>query len=591
MKKWTIGAVTALFVASCGAPKPGFNPEVTLDELRASVGYLASDSLSGRFPGTAGDSLSAAFISQHFHQVGLKPLGDSYSQDFEVFTGVELGQANHLRWGDSTLAAGTDFVPLVFSANAEAKGTAAFVGYGYALASDSLKWDDFAGQDLTGKWAVILLGDPEPAARESQFIPYSEPRAKVLNAQDRGAIGVIFVAGPANEADDQLPEPKLDRGSTAQAAIPVLRISRTAFERMTGKNVEELEAGLNENKKPASFAIDQNIEARASIVFHKVTTHNLIGVLEAPNPAAEKPYLVVCAHYDHLGMGGPGSGSRAVDTIAIHNGADDNASGVAAMIEMAQALAAQRDSLQRNIIFMAFGAEEMGLLGSKFFTSNPTVSLDQVMAVFNFDMVGRLKEDKTIAVSGTGTAAEHESILDSFKGQQGLDFVYSQEGYGPSDHASFYVEDIPVLFFSTGAHEDYHTPQDDADRINYQGIKTITDLGAALVSHYAQLPNGLTFQEAGPKTSMNSRSRMKVTFGVMPAYASQEPGLTLDGVTPGKPAALAGIRKGDRIVAIDGKPINDIYEYMARLQTLEAGSRVSVDVVREGETLVFIIEL
>jgi aminopeptidase-like protein len=294
-----------------------------------------------------------------------------------------------------------------------------------------------------------------------------------------------------------------------------------------------------------------------------------------------------------LGLGGPGSGSRQPDTLAIHNGADDNASGVAALLEIAEKLAANRQRLQRSLLFISFGAEEMGLLGSKFFTKNPLIDLKQVKMMFNLDMVGHLNpETKAITLGGTGTAAGLDGIVQQHNGPYGFDLKLSPEGYGPSDHASFYAENIPVLFFFTGVHEQYHTPDDDTERINFAGEKSIADYAYDLILSIANRESALAYQEAGPKSRPSAGRGFKVTLGVVPDFSSAEKaGFRIDGVRKGGPADRAGMQKGDVIVAIEGKAVKNIYDYMYRLAELKPGQRASVEFMRGDQKIILIVEL
>jgi hypothetical protein len=293
-------------------------------------------------------------------------------------------------------------------------------------------------------------------------------------------------------------------------------------------------------------------------------------------------------------MGGMGSGSRMPDSIAVHNGADDNASGVAAVLELAEILASKKDELKRSVIFMGFGAEEMGLLGSQFFASNPEINLKQVKLMLNFDMIGRLNAEKpNLMIGGTGTAVETEDLLKEWEADSEMGFSHSPEGYGASDHASFYGAGVPVMFFFTGAHQDYHTPLDDADLINYEGEKMILDFVEPIVVSLINRPEALTYQEtAAPvQEGRNSRS-LKVKLGIMPDFTSTENnGLGVGGVTPGGPASAAGLKKGDRIIALDGMEVTNIYDYMSRLKKLKPGQRITVDVVRDEAPLVLIVDL
>ena len=291
-------------------------------------------------------------------------------------------------------------------------------------------------------------------------------------------------------------------------------------------------------------------------------------------------------------MGGPGSGSREPDTEAVHNGADDNASGVAAIIEIAEKIQAEEEGWRRTIVVVAFSAEEMGLIGSKYFVENPIIDMDKVIAMFNFDMIGRLSDEGSLAIGGTGTSLETEDILTEYLDEYDLKGSFSKEGFGPSDHAAFYAEDIPVFFISTGAHQDYHTPQDDAELINFPGEKLVADFSYAVIKEVANRDEALTYQEAGAKTRSSAGMRFKVTLGIVPDFTSTENnGLGVGGVRADGPAEKAGMQKGDRIVAMDGMEVTNIYDYMSRLKKLESGQIITVDVIRDDKKVVLLVQL
>jgi aminopeptidase YwaD len=345
--------------------------------------------------------------------------------------------------------------------------------------------------------------------------------------------------------------------------------------------------------KPVSFEIDTKISATAEVIQEKVMARNVIGYLEGSDPVLKSSYVVIGAHYDHLGMGGTGSGSRFMDSLAIHNGADDNASGVAGVLELAASLGSDEPAPRRSVIFIAFDGEELGLLGSKYYVNHPVFTLKDAVAMINFDMIGRLKQDNPgIMIGGTGTSAESEDLLNSLDSGN-IQLNFSPEGFGPSDHAAFYGENIPVFFFSTGAHEDYHTPDDDWDRLNFEGEKEILEIAEELVVKLADRDSLLTFREAGPKEQEGRAGyRFKVTLGIMPDFTSTtETGLGVGGVKKDGPAFKGGILKGDVITAIDGKQINDIYDYMNRLKKLQPGQRISVDILRGDKKEILIIQL
>jgi hypothetical protein len=336
------------------------------------------------------------------------------------------------------------------------------------------------------------------------------------------------------------------------------------------------------------------VEATVSILLKREKTENVIGLLEGNDPLLKDEYIVIGAHYDHLGFGGTGSGSRVPDTIAIHNGADDNASGTAMVIELAGKLASVKNDLKRSVILVAFSGEEMGLLGSKYFVDHCPVDLKKIKAMFNFDMVGRFDKDKnSISVSGTGTSVESDSIVKRY--EKGLSFAvtHSPDGYGPSDHASFYSSNIPVFYFTTGAHTDYHTPFDDADRLNYEKEKEIGDFAYNIIMDVDDMSKALAFKASGSKEgSGRGGRRLKVTLGIMPDFAGTEKqGLRVDGVTKGGPAYKGGILKGDIIISINGMKVRDIYEYMSRLGKLKQGQTISVEVIREEKNEVLLIQL
>jgi len=324
-----------------------------------------------------------------------------------------------------------------------------------------------------------------------------------------------------------------------------------------------------------------------------VNTANVIAILPGSEADKDSSYILCGAHYDHLGLGGPGSGSRMPDTNAVHYGADDNASGVAAVLELARYFSTKENAPRRSMVFMAFGAEEMGLLGSAHYTANSLLPLDKCLAMVNFDMVGRLDPEKrTIIIGGTGTSEEAVGLLDKAGESHMLNASYSAAGYGASDHSSFYVKNIPVFFISSGAHQDYHTPFDDVEHINFEGMADIIAYSATLMQELDGFSGRLNFKEAGPKNKKRHGYKFKVSLGIMPDFASQENnGLGVSAVSKDGPAWNGGMLKGDRIIAINGKEVTNIYSYMSRLKELKAGETAIVDVVREGKKQVLLIQL
>ncbi|MHC1708481.1 MAG: M20/M25/M40 family metallo-hydrolase [Bacteroidales bacterium] len=569
--------------------------EISLDKIKKDLYYLASDSMKGRRPGSLEAQMAAVYIRKQFENAGLKLLAEKGFQKFDVMYESRLGKMNEFSFLDVKGTPAQDYTPYSFSENARISALCAFAGYGFNIHEDSLTWNDYTGLDVKGRWVLILRGDPEPEKSDSRFLPYTDERAKVLTAKDNGAAGVIFITGPGLDKNDTIVSLMYDK-SGATAGIPVLNMKRSLADKLlrsSGKTVEELEKQLNDQRKPAGFQVPVEVKAVVQVVQQKAMTENVIGMLEGSDPVLKNEFIVIGGHFDHLGMGGPGSGSRNPDTVAIHNGADDNASGTVGVIALAEKFAASPDRPKRSMIFVAFTGEESGLLGSKYFTKNCPVDLKMIKAMFNLDMVGRLEKDSgSVMISGTGTSLESMDLIQKYNKDLPFVLKFSPEGYGASDHSSFYLENIPVFFFTTGAHDDYHTPFDDREKINYDGMKAVLAYMSDLITEVANSDKALTFQEAGPKGNQSRGTRFKVTLGILPDFAGNDnKGLRVDGVKKDGPASKGGLLKGDVIVAMNGKEVTNINDYMYRLKDLQKGQTVNVDVIRGGKKVILLIQL
>lgn len=568
------------------------NPQITASDLKSQIGFLASDSLKGRKPGCVEDLGAANYILENFQKAGLKPLYDKGLQRFEVISDVKSGENNQFSYDGNKALVGVDFTPLSFSASATLTGSVVFAGYGFDL--DSLKWNDYKNIDVKGKWVIVLRGDPEPEKSNSFFLPYEQERAKVLTAKDKGAIGVLFVTPTDIEKNDVLMQMQYDK-SPSDAGLPVFSITRSLADKLLESmnyNIATLEAGIKKNHLPNSVYCEAIVTATSEIVKTKVTTQNVVAMVVGKHPQFKNEYIVIGAHFDHLGFGGEGSGSRQPDTHAIHNGADDNASGTAGVIELSQFFTAPDNIPDRSIIFVAFTGEEMGLLGSKEFVKNPPVALKSIVSMINMDMIGRLNPaNLAISVGGTGTSLQSDSIVTSLEQNRNFKVNHSPDGYGPSDHAAFYSENIPVFYFTTGAHDEYHTPADDSDKINYEGEVSVLNMVADLAKIISSESVVLKFKESGSKQSARYGRNMKVTLGIVPDMVSTDNnGLGVDGVRKGGPAERAGILKGDKVISIDGQPVTNIYDYMARLGKLKPGQVSTVEVIRNGNKEMLIVQ-
>lgn len=539
------------------------------DELKNHVYTLASDDYLGRFPGSAGDSLSANYIAEQMKANGATEV---YLQDFNISIGVKTGN-NSMKVNAETLVFEKDFSVYGFSSSTNLRASIVIVGKQHVLsATDSAT--------LQSKWVIT--------ARSSQMTTNGDTdRDKAQMLADAGAAGVIFVSVLPDFSQDNL---VIVDENLGRMSVPVLHISREISEKLL-KTVDADNNFLNSDK---IVFPEITIEAKTEILPVEVTTHNIIAIVRADKSSKIDEHIIVGAHYDHLGFGGTGSGSRRQDTVAVHFGADDNASGVAVLLELIEAISTNQDKLSRDVIFIAFGAEERGLIGSQYYVKTAEKEIIKAVAMINLDMVGRTKSDKSLQIGGVGTSIQSDSILNAINKNYGFKLVLSTEGYGPSDHASFYAKSIPVFFMSTGAHGDYHTPADSPEKIDYNSMSEITAFTFDLILGIDNLKTGLDFKEAGPKSSTEARhgGKRKVSFGLMPDFAATDiAGLRADVVTPGKPAALAGMQNGDIIKSINGNPVNDIQEYMYRLGQLNPGDQVIVDVDRNGEMIVLIIQL
>lgn len=565
-----------------------------IQQLKNHLYYLASPELKGRFPGTKEDSTTVLYLQQHLKSAGLTLPFNNGLQAFNVVTSVEATKNNILNINGKDAIFNTDFSIYAFSSNAKVENDMVFAGFGIFVDTEDFKWNDFQNIDVKGKWVLMLKGDPEPQNNDSKFIPFADARTKVMNAKDRGAVGVIFTGGTQNSKSDDL-APLLFERAIVSAELPVLDVTRNWL----NKNilpiempVDSLESDAIIGNAPFTHQIKAKVAGRTELKLQEVTTFNVIGIIEGSDPKLKDEYIVIGAHYDHLGMGGEGSGSRAPDSLAPHVGADDNGSGVVSVMELVSRFSQKNNKPKRSIAFVFFGAEEMGLLGSRYYTKNSPFPMKNIMAMINLDMVGRLNESSAVVVGGTGTSTETEAILTSISADSKIKLSYSPEGFGASDHASFYSENVPVMFFSTGAHADYHTPADTPDKINYEGMMEVIDLVETLTKNLDSRSEKLVFAEAGPKERATGRRGFKVTLGIMPDFtSSSNDGLGVGGVTKGGPADQAGMKKGDKIIGVNGKSVGTIYDYMNRLKQLKPGQRVNVDVNRDGQTVVLIVDL
>jgi hypothetical protein len=562
------------------------------EEIKTALTYIASDQLEGRGLETQGVQKAADYIATQFRKDGLQtfPSLNGYFQEFPITLATTVGEKTWMSVNDTPLKVKTDFTPIGMSVERSFSGPLAFVGY--AISDPDKKYDDFAGIDLKGKVALALRFEPTDEKAQSKLTGagYSEHAAfaaKAKAAADHGAVALLVVNPPAGPDQLMFVHAGTDNDKTA---IPVIHISRPAAASLlhqAGLNDEKsLKDQIDKDFKPHSVDIPSVwISGNIQIARERKNFRNVAAYLPGAGEHKDE-FIVVGAHYDHLGYGE--IGSLAPNSHKIHNGADDNGSGTVAVLELAQEMA-RRGALHRSVLFVCFVGEERGLLGSMYFTSHPPVPLDQIVAMVNMDMVGRV-QNNTLFVGGNGTAKDFDNILAKadvgsplMVKNAGTD-VGGRGGIGPSDHMSFAMKKIPVIFLWSGMHRDYHRPTDKVDKINFMGIAEVVDLCANIVRELSDMPREQyvdTFDHSG----MSGMGGFKVRLGIMPDY-NQEPsivGVRVAGVSPDAPAAKAGLREGDVITTIDSEPIKSLGDYMTLLGRHKPGDVIKIVIERDKQ--------
>jgi aminopeptidase YwaD len=576
-------------LTSVGALAAGLRSDAGIrNRLSYDVHFLASDALEGRFSGSEGAKVAAEFVADRYHALGLAPLGDdrSYFQHFSFIAAVHPGPANALAFDlpSSRLVAKPDaqFRPLSFSASATASGEVVFAGYG--IHAPDLGYDDYAGLDVKGKIVLVLRFSPEGDDPDSRFQPYMPLRRKAADAREMGAAAVLVATGPVGGTDTKPVKISFD-ASFADAGLPVMGISTDVAEALFaghGFSLADLQRRMDQRKEPASRPLGVSASLTADVVQEHADALNVLAMLPGTNPSLKDEVVVVGAHVDHLGYGGEGSGSLEPNVHAIHPGADDNASGTAGMLEIARELAAHPAA--RTLLFASFSGEEEGLLGSSYLVQHLPVPKQTVVAMLNLDMVGRPKAGPALTLGGYGTAKEWPALVDRVNAGGRLAITTNKGGFGASDHSSFYAADIPVLFFFTGAHEDYHKPSDTADKLNYAGMTKVVEFAADLARAVADAPQRPTFVKVAEEGGGERRS-FRVRTGVIPDFGWEGVGLRLSGVSGGSPAAKAGLKAGDVVVRFGEREVRNIYDYMYALGDHKPGEVVTLRVQRDGTTL------
>jgi len=572
-------------------PLPAGRPHAVTDSATAMymVRALADPRMEGRGAGTAGLDAAAELIAGEMRWLGLRPGGEAgtYFQPFEVTTGVEVAAPSAIAVGGHSYPVGDHFQPIGFSNNGTLTAAVVFAGYG--ITAPGYDYDDYAGLDVRDKLVLVMSNEPGEMDSTSRFdgninTPHAEVRTKAINAREHGAVGLLVVNGPREHAGEPLRKPRTEGAGYMTSGLLAGYVSEEVARALlsaAGLDLAALQAEIDEATRPRSVALSDSATVTVNLKRTKATIRNVVGWIPGTDTSRT---LVVGAHYDHLGYGG--ESSLAPDRSLPHLGADDNASGVAAMLSVAGWKAPREPSDRlpvHNLLFCAFAGEEMGLVGSSHFTDDPPKPLETVEAMINLDMVGRLRDER-LMVMGTGTAAEFPGLVEAVNRSGGFDLKTSGDGYGPSDHSSFYKRKVPVLALFTGAHSDYHKPTDSAGQINADGLWRVALFTRDLVDSLDRRARP-TYQVAKSDSSVGriaGGGGYGAYLGTIPDYMQTEGGVLLSGVRTGSPADSAGLRGGDVIVRFDGVRVDNIYDYTFALRTRKPGQQVHITVQREG---------
>ena len=590
------------------------HPDFVPQDIMRHVDYLCRPALAGRLTGTPGEELATAYVAAYLDQLGLSPDGDdgTWYQQFDFTSGIDLGSDNRLTTSGNECEVNADWRPVAFSQTGTFDEAAVvFAGYGIVApaSEEEEEYDAYVHLDVADKWVMVLRylpGEISPERRQ-QLARYSSLRYKTMLARDRGARGLVVVSGPQSDFKDKLVPLRFD-GTLSGSSLPIVSISDQVAERLLAgkeKTLQQLQQVLDTGQPLMGFELDSQLSATIDIKRIKKSGRNVIGRLAAGDRPTEEAILVG-AHIDHLGQGASSSSLAREDELdQIHVGADDNASGVAAMLELAEYLADQQRqgklNLTRDVLFAAWSGEELGLLGSSHFVKSLYEQLshghavpenDQsphavsdsiypaVAACINMDMVGRL--DKKLVLHGVGSSSLWPAEIERRNAPVGLSITVQNDSYVPTDASVFFMRGVPILSAFTGSHSDYHTPRDTPDKLNYAGAARIARFMGLVTRSLATRATAPDYIPQERPQGGQRRANLRAFLGTIPDYAEEVTGVKLSGVAKNGPAANAGVRGGDVIVELAGKKIDNIYDYTFGIEALKVGQPVKL-VVQRGD--------
>jgi peptidase M28-like protein/PDZ domain-containing protein/PA domain-containing protein len=575
---------------------PSVDELITESDVRTPLEYLAGDDFRGRQAGSEEMKRAAEYVAAQFKEAGLQPAGldGTFFQTFPHGRRTPDAAHTHLTFslpggeGAKKLPVKLDreFVAFRFSNVGKVRGDVVFVGYG--ITAPEHKYDDYAGLDVKGKIVLMMRYEPGDKDPESVFdglvhTQHATFAAKVANAETHGAAGVIMFSGPSGHKD-QRSELWARQASAGRQSydVPVLQITRPVAERILsacGKNIAEIQKAIDCAVTPQSFALDA-VRADAEVGFKTdpVTMRNVLALLPGSDKTLADEVVIVGAHLDHLGVGRP-----KADQDIVYNGADDNASGVAAVLAVARATARLPERPRRSILFMTFDAEEIGLVGSRYYVNHPVRPLGKVAAMLNLDMIGRVRND-SLSCLGVGSARELKGVVEAAGEGLGLKLRYSESPFTPSDSMSFAMKRVPTIFFNSGLHSDYHRVTDEASKINYDGLVKASRLVArtALALANAKTP---------PKYVQVGWGRPRGPVMGVAVVADDAGQLVVQRVSPGSGASVAGIHVDDVLRTVDGKAVASVKELSELIRSHKAGDTVTVELVRGDKAMAMTVRL
>ena len=573
-------------------------------KIQQHVEYLADDALEGRMSGSKGSKLAADYIVEKFSQLNLKPAGedDGFFQSFEFNAGskviLEENKFHLTRRGEGReehmeFKVEEDFLPFSFSNNGVVEGEVAFVGYGLAETGGS-DYNSYANIDVKDKIVIALRYVPEGVSKErrQQLIRFAGIRYKAIQAMENGAKAFITVSGPNSPNAGKVIPITFDNRS-AECGIVAASITDKVANTLlatAGKNLKEVQSGLDiENPHHiGEFLLPEvKIKIVASVEKVKKFDNNVLAMLPPAHQSDENEYIIIGAHYDHIGYGEVGSMAKGDEKTKIHNGADDNASGTAVVLKLAEMFTTDRrhhpEKFKRGIVFALWSGEELGLIGSTYYVNNPTIPLNESAGYINFDMVGRLRDNKLI-LQGIGSSPVWTKYIEKRNVLVGLNLNLISDPYMPTDVTAFYPKKVPVLSFFTGLHQHYNKPSDDSHTLNYPGLERISNLAYGIISDLISAEERPEYLDvARNQSEEGSRETLRVYLGTIPDYATEDDGVKLSDVRAGSPADKAGLKSGDIIVKLGEKKISNIYDYTYALDGVKIGEPVEIVVMRGGK--------